>query len=359
MPEYDHRDRRGRPLRAGHEPLPGRPFDRPRVLERGQVANSWRTQRWDSLRLLTPNWMTRLPGYAYRGTDPDGYLSARQVAAMLDGLRPRVRGAGADRHDGDLGAGSRRRLRRADRSGQLARADGGAGLRGGDGARGAAVGAAGAGRNHFGHPGGLPQPGRSARRRRAGGRRLGQRGPARRRAAPVGTPGHARRRRARPDAAHLPRPGHAVVAGRRPGCWTSATTRWTIWLRARRLPSMQLIGCPGRTVDLNALTSAGVRLAGRLAGIAGGVAQFSGSLPNVCALADLKLGRLLNTIDAWAGSAGERFAPSDRAPPRRWAWTCGPGRSARSSGRRDTGRICPGWTSRSWTARAGSSTTAA
>ena len=37
------------------------------VLERGQVANSWRTQRWDSLRLLTPNWMTRLPGYAYRG----------------------------------------------------------------------------------------------------------------------------------------------------------------------------------------------------------------------------------------------------------------------------------------------------
>ena len=53
------------------------------VLERGDVANSWRTQRWDSLRLLTPNWMTRLPGYAYRGADPDGYLSARQVTAML------------------------------------------------------------------------------------------------------------------------------------------------------------------------------------------------------------------------------------------------------------------------------------
>src|SRR5436190_19188507 len=53
------------------------------VLERGEVANSWHTQRWDSLRLLTPNWMTRLPGYAYRGSDPDGYLSARQVTAML------------------------------------------------------------------------------------------------------------------------------------------------------------------------------------------------------------------------------------------------------------------------------------
>jgi putative flavoprotein involved in K+ transport len=54
------------------------------VLERGQVANSWRTQRWDSLRLLTPNWMTRLPGYAYHGADPDGYLSARQVTVMLE-----------------------------------------------------------------------------------------------------------------------------------------------------------------------------------------------------------------------------------------------------------------------------------
>ena len=54
------------------------------VLERAEVANSWRTQRWDSLRLLTPNWMTRLPGYAYRGADPDGYLSAQEVAAMLE-----------------------------------------------------------------------------------------------------------------------------------------------------------------------------------------------------------------------------------------------------------------------------------
>ena len=50
------------------------------VLERGGVAHSWRTQRWDSLRLLTPNWMTRLPGFAYRGDDPDvrnGFSSVR------------------------------------------------------------------------------------------------------------------------------------------------------------------------------------------------------------------------------------------------------------------------------------------
>src|SRR5438045_4861910 len=55
------------------------------VLERGEVAHSWRTQRWDSLRLLTPNWMTRLPGYAYRGDDPDGYLAAPDVAELIEG----------------------------------------------------------------------------------------------------------------------------------------------------------------------------------------------------------------------------------------------------------------------------------
>ena len=46
------------------------------LLERGGVANSWRTERWDSLRLLTPNWMTALPGAHYEGADPDGYMTA-------------------------------------------------------------------------------------------------------------------------------------------------------------------------------------------------------------------------------------------------------------------------------------------
>jgi len=53
------------------------------VLERGEVANSWRTQRWPSLRLLTPNWLTRLPGYDYAGDGPDGYMPAADVVATL------------------------------------------------------------------------------------------------------------------------------------------------------------------------------------------------------------------------------------------------------------------------------------
>lgn len=54
------------------------------VLDRGRVAERWRSERWDSLHLLTPNWMTRLPGWCYTGPDPDGYLSAGQLVRHLE-----------------------------------------------------------------------------------------------------------------------------------------------------------------------------------------------------------------------------------------------------------------------------------
>ena len=53
------------------------------VLERGEIANSWRRERWDSLRLLTPNWQSRLPGYHYDGSDPDGYMTMREVIDFI------------------------------------------------------------------------------------------------------------------------------------------------------------------------------------------------------------------------------------------------------------------------------------
>src|SRR5262249_51229563 len=53
------------------------------VLERGEVANSWRSERWDSLRLLTPNWQSRLPGYAYDGGDPDGFMTMPGIVRYL------------------------------------------------------------------------------------------------------------------------------------------------------------------------------------------------------------------------------------------------------------------------------------
>ena len=90
-------------------------------------------------------------------------------------------------------------------------------------------------------------------------------------------------------------------------------------VRARNVPSPQLVGTPDRsTRDLNALTDIGVALVGRLSEVRDGVALLSGALRNKCALADLKLGRLLDTFDAWALASG---LDRDVAPPHRPAPT--------------------------------------
>jgi putative flavoprotein involved in K+ transport len=67
------------------------------VLERGRPAERWRSQRWDSLRLLTPNWATRLPGWTYRGPQPDGYMTATELA---DHLAAYARSFDAPVHEG-------------------------------------------------------------------------------------------------------------------------------------------------------------------------------------------------------------------------------------------------------------------
>jgi putative flavoprotein involved in K+ transport len=90
-------------------------------------------------------------------------------------------------------------------------------------------------------------------------------------------------------------------------------------LRARGVPSLQLAGTTDRrSVDLNRLTSLGVRLVGRLAGMQNGRAQFSGSLRNQCEMADLKMNRLLDRIDEWAtkgGLDGNEPTRVEHAPP--------------------------------------------
>ncbi len=54
------------------------------VLERGRVAETWRSQRWDSFTLVTPNWMTQLPGSPYQGADPDGFLPHDEIVTTLE-----------------------------------------------------------------------------------------------------------------------------------------------------------------------------------------------------------------------------------------------------------------------------------
>jgi putative flavoprotein involved in K+ transport len=108
--------------------------------------------------------------------------------------------------------------------------------------------------------------------------------------------------------------------------WTDATGVWDQRYdevddleRARSLPSPQLVGTPERsTLDLNALTDAGVQLVGRWAAVRDGIALFSGGLRNVFSLADLKLRRLLDGFDEWAaGQSGLELGAPERYEPTR------------------------------------------
>ena len=287
------------------------------VLERGEVANSWRHERWDSLRLLTPNWLSRLPGKAYAGDDPDGYMSMPEVIAFISGYARKV---GAP-----VQTGTNVTSVQPAGDGYLVRADQGTWR-----CR-AVVVASGA----------CNRPAVPA---------LSQAVPADIRQL---TP-HTYRNPAQLEpggvlviggsatgvqlADEIRRAGHEVTIAvgehvRMPRTYRGRDIQWWMHVagvfdqrydeiddidRARGVPSPQLIGATNRTMDLNALTGAGVRLVGRLAGIRDGRLQFSGSLRNVCALADLKMNRLLAALDEWAESSGcaarvgpvERFAPT-------------------------------------------------
>jgi putative flavoprotein involved in K+ transport len=104
------------------------------------------------------------------------------------------------------------------------------------------------------------------------------------------------------------------------GVWDQRYDEVDDLTRARRLPSPQLVGTPERTtLDLNVLAAMGVELVGRWAAVRDGQALFSGGLRNVCSLADLKMERLLDVFDEWAGTdegdlevaAPERLAPTE------------------------------------------------
>src|ERR1700674_3955187 len=56
----------------------------PVVLEAAKVAETWRSRRWDSFCLVTPNWAVRLPGANYAGNDPDGFMSLAELVAFFE-----------------------------------------------------------------------------------------------------------------------------------------------------------------------------------------------------------------------------------------------------------------------------------
>ena len=281
------------------------------VLERGEVANSWRTQRWPSLRLLTPNWQTRLPGHPYAGDNPDGFMPAAGVAATLSDY---ARLVGAPVRT----ATTVHTLRAGPRGFQVQAGDDlirarAAVLATGACARPAVPAVAAAVPPSvttltpldYRDPDQLPAGGVLVIGASATGVQLAAEIHRSGRPVTLAVGEHVR----------LPR----TYRGRDIFWWLEATgllaeryDQIDDLTRARHLPSPQLTGTPDAvTTDLNSLTAQGVRLVGRLGRVAEGVAQFSGSLANMCALADLKMNRFLNRADEWAALSGRR----DELPP--------------------------------------------
>jgi putative flavoprotein involved in K+ transport len=282
------------------------------------VANSWRHERWDSLRLLTPSWQSRLPGLGYEGPDPDGYMTMGEVIEFIErfakvfGAPVRtgvnvtaVRQAG-DGYDVTTSHGlvhARTVVIASGACNQPAVPP----LRD---AVPASVGQVTPLR--YRHPAQLPDGGVLVVGASATGVQLAAELRQSGRAVTLSVGEHVR----------LPR----TYRGRDVLWWMDASGVWDQRYdevedlsRARRLPSPQLVGTPERTtVDLNTLASMGVELVGRWAAVRDGRALFSGGLRNVFSLADLKMVRLLDTFDEWAGTAGH---DAEVGPPERFAAT--------------------------------------
>jgi putative flavoprotein involved in K+ transport len=285
------------------------------VLEQGEVADSWRNQRWDRFTLLTPSWQTRLPGAAYEGDEPDGFMDRGEIVAFIEAyarsidapvrshttvqaVRPGAEGYDVVTDDGTwqctcvvVASGAHRLPARP--AFATALPDGVASID----------------PLTYRHPDELPDGGVLVVGAASTGIQLADEIHASGRPVTISVGEHVR----------MPR----TYRGRDIQHWMDAIGRLDERydevdeiLRARAVASPQLVGTPDRrTLDLNRLTDAGVQLRGRVGAIRDGVALFSGGLTNHCALADQKLGRLLDEIDTWIDEHGH---DADVASPERF-----------------------------------------
>ena len=287
-------------------------------MERGQPANSWRRERWDSLRLLTPNWLTQLPGQRYQGADPDGFMTSAEVAAFVSDYADRTSApvrtqtavtsvrAGGDGYQVSTTSGdiSCRCLVLASGACNLPNVPA---IREGVPPTIECVTPM-----DYGRPDRLPQGAVLVVGASATGVQLAEEIQLSGHPVTLSVGEHVR----------LPR----TYRGRDVLWWMSASGVWDERYdeiddinRARGLPSPQLVGKPERTtLDLNVLGELGVRLVGRWSAVRDGRALFSGGLRNQFTLADLKMNRLLDTFDSWARANGrDEVGPPERFEPTR------------------------------------------
>jgi putative flavoprotein involved in K+ transport len=281
------------------------------LLDRGRVAERWRSERWDSLHLLTPTWMTRLPGWSYAGPDPDGYLSAasflrhlEQYAAsfgapvlqhttVVEVAAQQVPGPAGFRVVTDAGTWHARNVVVA--TGPHARPHVPTGLAGLSPR--IEVVTSGAYRSPASlAPGGVLVVGASA-----SGVQIADELISVGRDVTLAVGRHTR----------MPRRYRGLDIF----WWLEATGRLARTIddvpdreAARRETSLQLVGQdpPGRDrdLDLRSLHARGVRLLGRLDGVAGTFASFAADLADRAAEADLRMQRFLDAVDCYVEHAG-------------------------------------------------------
>ncbi len=289
------------------------------VLDEGRAGESWRTRRWPSLTLLTPNWMNLLPGQRVAKGDPDDYMTARGFADAISDW--------VDRHDPPVLEHTKvHSLTRGDRGFRAETSSGPISCR-------SAVIATGACAIPRIPPFAAEIPAHVVQLSP-----LDYRGPAELPPGDVIVVGASAS--GLQIARELAMSGRNVTLaagnhGRLPRVYRD--TDILMWMhlvgvfdepftevddleRVRRTPSLPLIGSADRvSLDLNSLQDLGVEVVGRLADIRGGSALFSGGLSNVAVAADLKMNRLLDRIDQWVCDHGfeDLVAPKQRFAPTR------------------------------------------
>ena len=286
------------------------------ILERGEIANSWKKERWDSLRLLTPNWQAKLPGYCYNGDDSDGFLTMPETIRFIEQYADFI-SAPVREHTTVTSVGLDDGLYK------IVTAQG-------DWLSNTLVVASGACNLPR-----VPALADSIPESISMLTPMQYRSPEQLDKGGVLVVGASASGLQIAEEIHLSGRPVTIAVGehvRLPRTYRSRDVQW--WMdasgvlderydevddivRARNVPSPQLVGTPDRfTLDLNRLTSLGVKLRGRIAAINENKLLFSGSLRNTCALADLKMGRLLDTIDEWASENGfdDKVDPPQRYP---------------------------------------------
>jgi putative flavoprotein involved in K+ transport len=290
------------------------------VLERGRVAERWRRGSWDSLRLLTPNWQSRLPGFRYDGPDPDGYMRAPEVVGYLTRY---ARSFAAPVEEGTTvlavergGAGYRVTTDRgAWEAPSVVIATGHcdtpvvpwiAGRLPGDVVQVVPA--------RYRNPLQLPEGGVLVVGASATGVQLADEIHASGRPVTLAVGRHTR----------LPR----VYRGRDILWWLDAMGVFDESAEevfdlavSRNQPSLQLVGRPDRaTLDLPVLQERGVRLVGRATGAEGGRVGFADDLVAHTAAADARLARLVQRIDIFAARTGLDAEVGPPEPFRPFFW---------------------------------------